>query len=64
MRTARELKDLRRELAARETMLFAERILKAPLVASALAIVGSAMGVLQVALGIQIVVLALRLLWT
>lgn len=45
-------------------MLFAERILKTPVVASALAIVGSVMGVLQVALGIQIVVLALRLLWT
>lgn len=43
-------------------MLFADRILKAPAVVSALAVVGAVMGVLQVALGIQIVVVALRLL--
>jgi multiple antibiotic resistance protein len=43
-------------------MLFAERILKTPLVAIALGIIGVVMGVLQVALGVSACVLALRLL--
>jgi multiple antibiotic resistance protein len=43
-------------------MLFAEQILKTPLVGAALGIVGVVMGVLQVALGVQAMVAALRLL--
>src|SRR5690606_36426043 len=43
-------------------MLFADRILKSPLVASALGIVGAVMAVLQVALGVQVVVDALRVM--
>jgi hypothetical protein len=43
-------------------VLFADRILKTPFVASALNIVGAVMGVLQVTLGIEVVVVALRLL--
>lgn len=43
-------------------MLFADRILKTPLVAIALGIIGVVMGVLQVALGVSACVLALHLL--
>ena len=43
-------------------MLAAERILKMPLVAAALGIVGSVMAVLQIALGVQAVIIGLRLL--
>jgi multiple antibiotic resistance protein len=43
-------------------MLYADRILKAPFVASSLNIVGAIMGVLQVALGVEVMLKALRLL--
>jgi small neutral amino acid transporter SnatA (MarC family) len=43
-------------------MLFADRILKTPLLGSVLGIMGSVMAVLQVALGVQVVVSALHLL--
>jgi multiple antibiotic resistance protein len=43
-------------------MLFADRLLKVPLVAPLLGIVSVVMGVLQVALGVQAMVVALRLL--
>lgn len=43
-------------------MLFAERILKTPLVAPALGIVAAVLGVLQVALGVQAMLAALRVL--
>jgi multiple antibiotic resistance protein len=43
-------------------MLSAERVLKAPFVAPALAIVGAVMAVLQVALSVQAILLACRLL--
>jgi multiple antibiotic resistance protein len=43
-------------------MLSADRILKTPLVGSALGIVGAVMGVLLVALGVQVIVSALHLL--
>ncbi len=43
-------------------MLFADRILKAPFVASPLNILGATMGVLQVALGVEVILSALRLL--
>jgi multiple antibiotic resistance protein len=42
-------------------MLSADRILKTPLVGSALGIVGAVMGLLQVALGVQVIVSALHL---
>jgi multiple antibiotic resistance protein len=43
-------------------MLYAERILKTPLVAPTLGIVGTVLGVLQVALGVQAMFTALRLM--
>jgi multiple antibiotic resistance protein len=43
-------------------MVFADHILRAPFVSSALLILGSVMIVLQVALGIEVMLYALRLL--